>query len=200
MELIYLKDSYKTELPTKVIDIDSELMAFRPQSTIFYPGGGGQAPDQGSIDFENETCEILRIERSGNQTWYVIDGSKLPEIGSEVTMKIDWERRYKLMRTHTAMHILCGVIWRDYKAQVTGGNMEPLNGRMDFEFENMSRNLVDEIEKKINKEVEKGRRIEIEVLPRSEANKIPDLIRTKINLLPPGLTEIRTINIIIIRC
>ncbi len=99
------------------------------------------------------------------------------------------------MRTHTAMHILCGVIWRDYKAQVTGGNMEPLNGRMDFEFENMNRDLVDEIEKKINEEVEKGRKIEIDVHPRSEANKIPDLIRTKVNLLPPGLTEIRTVNI-----
>ncbi len=195
MELIYLKDSYKTELSTKVVDIDSELSALRLQSTIFYPGGGGQPSDQGSIYFENEECEILKIERTGNQTWYVLNESKLPEVGSEVTMKIDWERRYKLMRTHTAMHILCGVIWRDYKAQVTGGNMEPLNGRMDFEFENMSRDLVDEIEKKINEEVEKGREIEIDVHPRSEANKIPDLIRTKVNLLPPGLTEIRTVNI-----
>ena len=195
MELIYLKDSYKTELSTKVVDIDSELNALRVQSTIFYPGGGGQPSDQGSINFENEECEILRIEKTGNQTWFVLNGSKLPESGSEVTMKIDWERRYKLMRTHTAMHILCGVIWRDYKAQVTGGNMEPLNGRMDFEFENMSRDLVDEIEKKINEEVEKGREIEIDVHPRSEANKIPDLIRTKVNLLPPGLTEIRTVNI-----
>jgi len=195
MELIYLKDSYKTELSTKVVDIDPELSALRLQSTIFYPGGGGQPSDQGSIYFENEEYEILKIERTGNQTWYVLNGSILPAVESEVTMKIDWERRYKLMRTHTAMHILCGVIWRDYKAQVTGGNMEPLNGRMDFEFENMSRDLVDEIEKKINEEVEKGREIEIDVHPRSEANKIPDLIRTKVNLLPPGLTEIRTVNI-----
>ena len=195
MELIYLIDSYKTELFTKVVDIKPELGALRVQSTIFYPGGGGQPSDQGSINFGNEVHEILRVDKTEDKTWYVLSGSKLPEMGSEVIMKIDWERRYKLMRTHTAMHILCGVIWRDYKAQVTGGNMEPLNGRMDFEFENMSRDLVDEIEKKINEEVVKGREIEIEVHSRSEANKIPDLIRTKVNLLPSDLTEIRTVNI-----
>jgi misacylated tRNA(Ala) deacylase len=100
------------------------------------------------------------------------------------------------MRTHTAMHILCGVIWRDYQARVTGGNMEPLSGRMDFEFENMSRELVDEIEKKINVEVQNAREIEVKILPREIANKIPDLIRTKINLLPPHLKEIRTVEII----
>ena len=99
------------------------------------------------------------------------------------------------MRTHTAMHILCGVIWRDYKAQVTGGNMEPLGGRMDFEFEQMNRELVEEIERNINLEVKKARGIEVKILDREEANKIPDLIRTKINLLPPNLKQIRTVDI-----
>jgi len=113
MELIYLKDSYKTELSTKVVAADAELVAIGIQSSIFYPGGGGQPPDHGSINFENEKYEILRIERAGNQYWHVLNGNKLPEIGLEVTMEIDWVRRYKLMRTHTAMHILCGVIWRD---------------------------------------------------------------------------------------
>ena len=195
MELIYLKDSYKTKLCTKVVDINTDLGGIRLLNTIFYPGGGGQPSDHGSIIFDNNKYEILKIERAGNQTWYLLNASKLPENGSDVVMEIDWDRRYRLMRTHTAMHILCGVIWRDYKAQVTGGNMEPLYGRMDFEFENMSRDLVDEIEKKINEEVENGRNIEVDVHPRSEANKIPDLIRTKVNLLPPGLTEIRTVNI-----
>jgi misacylated tRNA(Ala) deacylase len=100
-----------------------------------------------------------------------------------------------MMRTHTAMHILCGVVWRDYKAQVTGGNMENLKGRMDFEFENLSGELIKEIEAKVNVEVKKGRNINVKIHPREEAFKIPDLIRTKINLLPEGITEIRTVEI-----
>jgi misacylated tRNA(Ala) deacylase len=100
------------------------------------------------------------------------------------------------MRTHTAMHILCGVIWRDYGASVTGGNMEPLHGRMDFEFETMRRELVDEIEVKINQEVKATREVRTKILPREEAFKIPDLIRTKINLLPAGIKEVRVVEIV----
>jgi len=193
MDLQYQTDSYKKFLKTKIADVDKDKNAIQFQSTIIYPGGGGQPADWGWIirDVRNN---ILKIEREGNAVWYVLDGD-LPDKGEEVELRIDWDRRYQLMRTHTAMHILCGVIWRDYQAQVTGGNMEPLNGRMDFEFENMNRELVDEIEKKINDEVRNARDIEVKILPREEANKIPDLIRTKINLLPPSLTEIRTVEI-----
>tara|TARA_B100001769_G_C21738236_1_gene405253 strand:- start:176 stop:616 length:441 start_codon:yes stop_codon:yes gene_type:complete len=99
------------------------------------------------------------------------------------------------MRTHTSLHILCGVIWRDYKASVTGGNMEPLKGRMDFEFPSLSAELTKEIEEKINLEVQKDRKISVDFLPRKEAFEIPDLIRTKVNLLPESLKIIRTINI-----
>jgi misacylated tRNA(Ala) deacylase len=113
----------------------------------------------------------------------------------EVWCEIDWTRRYTLMRTHTAMHILCGVIWRDYEASVTGGNMKPLHGRMDFEFEHMKRELVAEIEVKINKEVAAARDVHIKTLPREEAFKIPDLIRTKINLLPKGIQQVRIVEI-----
>ena len=100
------------------------------------------------------------------------------------------------MRTHTAMHILCGVVWRDYGAQVTGGNMQPLNGRMDFEFENLKRELVDEIEEKVNAEVLEAREVRVALLPRNDAEQIPDLIRTKINLVPTSITEIRTVEIV----
>jgi misacylated tRNA(Ala) deacylase len=112
-----------------------------------------------------------------------------------VTGTLDWERRYELMRTHTAMHILCGVIWRDYGASVTGGNMQPLKGRMDFEFEHMRKELVREIEGKINAEVAAGRPVHTRVLPREEAFQIPDLIRTKINLLPAHITQVRVVEI-----
>jgi misacylated tRNA(Ala) deacylase len=100
------------------------------------------------------------------------------------------------MRTHTALHILCGVVWRDYGAQVTGGNMEPLKGRMDFEFEALRQELVQEIEARVNAEVECGREVRVRLLPRAEAFEIPDLIRTKINLLPEGIEEIRTVEIV----
>jgi misacylated tRNA(Ala) deacylase len=113
-----------------------------------------------------------------------------------VTAEIDWTRRHLLMRTHTALHVLCGVVWRDYGAQVTGGNMEPGSGRMDFEFERMSGELVGEIEAKVNAELAAGRDVRVRVLPRDEAFAIPDLIRTKINLLPPGIAEVRTVEIV----
>jgi misacylated tRNA(Ala) deacylase len=125
----------------------------------------------------------------------VADGD-LPAMGDLVEVGIDWPRRHRLMRTHTALHALCGVVWRDYGALVTGGNMEPGAGRMDFEFERMSGELVGEIEATVNRELELGREIRVNVLPRAEAFAIPDLIRTKINLLPPGIEEIRTIEIV----
>jgi misacylated tRNA(Ala) deacylase len=110
--------------------------------------------------------------------------------------ELDWARRYALMRTHTALHALCGVVWRDYGAQVTGGNMEPGAGRMDFEFERMNGDLVGEIESKVNEELARAREVRVNVLPREEAFAIPDLIRTKVNLLPEGIQEIRTIEIV----
>lgn len=195
MELLYQTDSYKRNLKTKILALDEDRNALQLKSTIFYPGGGGQPADHGWIDFKGDLLSIIKTERDGPKIWYVVQG-RIPQEIVEVELKIDWDRRYQLMRTHTAMHILCGVIWRDYQAQVTGGNMEPLSGRMDFEFENMSRELVDEIEKKINVEVQNAREIEVKILPREIANKIPDLIRTKINLLPPHLKEIRTVKII----
>jgi misacylated tRNA(Ala) deacylase len=117
-------------------------------------------------------------------------------VGNMVQGVLDWERRYQLMRTHTAMHILCGVIWRDYQASVTGGNMDPLKGRMDFEFERMQKELIYEIEERINQEVTKDLPITTKILPRGEAFAIPDLIRTKINLLPEHIQEVRVVEII----
>lgn len=195
MELLYQTDSYKRNLKTKILALDEDRNAVQLESTIFYPGGGGQPADHGWIDLKGDLLSIIKTERDGPKIWYVVQG-RIPQEIVEVELKIDWDRRYQLMRTHTAMHILCGVIWRDYQAQVTGGNMEPLSGRMDFEFENMNRELVVEIEKKINVEVQNAREIEVKILPREIANKIPDLIRTKINLLPPHLKEIRIVEII----
>jgi misacylated tRNA(Ala) deacylase len=121
---------------------------------------------------------------------------ELPAAGDLVRIDLEWARPYALMRTHTALHALCGVVWRDYGAQVTGGNMEPGSGRMDFEFETMSGDLVGEIEAKVNDELHAARDVRVNVLPREEAFEIPDLVRTKVNLLPEGIERIRTIEIV----
>ncbi|MFH1141120.1 MAG: alanyl-tRNA editing protein [Chloroflexota bacterium] len=118
-----------------------------------------------------------------------------PAVGTRVTGVIEWDRRYKLMRTHTALHILCGVVWRDYGALVTGGDMQPLQARMDFELEHMSTDFAQEVEERVNREVAAARLVTTAVLPREEALSNPDLIRTKINLLPPGIQEVRVVDI-----
>ena len=193
-ELLFQTDSYLNTFEAKVIAVDPEKKGIVLDNTAFYPGGGGQPADTGTITFDNKVSEVIKFMRSDGEIWHILSDD-LPYVGQSVLGNINWRRRLQLMRTHTAMHILCGVIWRDYKAQVTGGNMEPLGGRMDFEFEQMNRELVEEIERNINLEVKKARGIEVKILDREEANKIPDLIRTKINLLPPNLKQIRTVDI-----
>ena len=137
---------------------------------------------------------VTGVKRDGGLLVHLIDGDR-PETGSRVSGRIDWERRYQLMRTHTALHILCGVVWRDYGALVTGGNMQPGEARMDFELERMSADFAEEVEAKINEEVAAARSVLTTNLPREEAEQIPDLIRTKINLLPANIREVRTIDI-----
>lgn len=191
-ELLYQTDAYLKEFDAEIIEVNTEENAVLLNRTAFYPGGGGQQNDVGTLLVNGQEVTVTKVKR-GNL--HIIEGD-LPAIGTPVKGIIDWERRYKLMRIHTAMHILCGVVWRDYGASVTGGDMEPLKGRMDFEFERMQKELVREIEERINIEVEAARDTAVKILPRDEAFQIPDLIRTKINLLPEGIPEVRTVEII----
>jgi misacylated tRNA(Ala) deacylase len=196
-EALYHLDSYIKEFTAKVLKTDLENHAVILNRTAFFPGGGGQVADQGYIQSNGIDFKLIRAKIGPEGILHLLDsGSPLPEAGSEITGVLDWERRYQVMRTHTAMHILCGTIFRDFGAQVTGGDMEPLKGRMDFEFESMTADLVGIIEQAINKEVEAAREVRVQILPREEAFKIPDLIRTKINLLPPHISEVRTVEIV----
>ncbi|MEJ2211188.1 MAG: alanyl-tRNA editing protein, partial [Anaerolineae bacterium] len=168
--------------------------------TAFYPGGGGQPHDMGTLAWEGGSAHVVKVKKQGVEVWHTLKGEvppgdALPK-GTAVRGALDWERRYRLMRTHTALHVLCGVVWRDYGASVTGGNMEPLKGRMDFEFETMHKELVAEIEASVNAEIQKEHPVRVAILPREEAFQIPDLIRTKINLLPPAIQEVRTVEIV----
>ncbi len=199
-ELLYHTDSYLQTFEAAVTSVDDENHAVVLDQTAFYPGGGGQPADRGKLSLledETQVFSVKRAKKAGPQILHLIEGSEpLPQVGARLRGQIDWDLRYKLMRTHTAMHILCGVIFRDYGASVTGGDMEPLKGRMDFEFETMHRELVEKIEAAINQEVAKAHPVRTAILPRQEAFQIPDLIRTKINLLPEGIQEVRVVEIV----
>jgi misacylated tRNA(Ala) deacylase len=194
-DLLYQTDSYLQEFDATVVTVDSENGRVALDRTAFYPGGGGQPHDLGTLAFGGVVAQVTQVKKEGDLVWHWLNGG-LPAENQAVTGAIDWPRRYALMRTHTALHILCGVVWRDYGAQVTGGNMDPLQGRMDFEFATLRAELVGEIEAKCNAEIAAARDVRVKILPREEAFHIPDLIRTKINLLPEGIKEIRTVEII----
>ena len=194
-ELIFQNDSYVQSFDAKITQVDNQNHGVVLDRTSFFSGGGGQPADFGFLANQKENFVVKRAQRIAGKLVHLIDGDHLPELGSQIKGQINWDHRYKLMRTHTAMHIFCGVIFRDYGASVTGGNMEPLKGRMDFEFETMQRELVDEINANINAEVANARAVSWRELPREEAFLIPDLIRTKINLLPKGIQYVRIVEI-----
>lgn len=190
--LLFQKDSYLRAFEAGVIAVNGAEVAL--DATAFYAGGGGQPCDVGTLSDGARTWPVVQVRREGPLVWHQVQGEP-PAVGARVRGEIDWPRRYALMRTHTALHILCGVVWRDYGAKVTGGNMEPLKGRMDFEFETMRAELVREIEERINMEVQAARPVRVHSMPREEADRHPDLIRTKVNLLPPDITVVRVVEI-----
>ena len=191
-ELLYLTDCYIKDFEARVVEAEGNRVAL--DRTAFYPGGGGQPADRGRLLWDDGEAQVVKVKKQGDQVWHKLD-LEPPPVGTVVKGVLDWEHRYMLMRTHTALHILCGVIWRDYGALVTGGNMEPLRARMDFELEHMSVDFAQEVEQKINAEVAAARPVKIYILPRQEAFQIPDLIRTKINLLPENIREVRIVEI-----
>jgi misacylated tRNA(Ala) deacylase len=196
-ELLYQTDSYLQEFDATILTVLKEERAVVLDRTAFYPGGGGQPCDFGSLNIADVIYPVDRVKKQGDATLHFLGGTApLPSVGSASRGTLDWARRHKLMRTHTALHVLCGTVFRDYGALVTGGDMEPLKGRMDFEFETMRGDLVREIEAAVNKEVKEAREIRVKILPREEAFQIPDLIRTKINLLPEGIPHVRTVEIV----
>ncbi len=196
-DLLYQIDSYLRSFDATVTATDADNRGIALDRSAFYPGGGGQPADRGVLMVGGQSYNVTRAKKAGDEVYHYVDSdASLPAVGDRVQGQIDWDRRYKLMRTHTALHILCGVVFRDYGASVTGGDMDPLEGRMDFEFETMQRELVDKIQAAVNREVEAGHPVRVDILPREEAFKIPDLIRTKINLLPEGIAKVRVVEIV----
>lgn len=188
------RDAYARRLEARVLDVaagDGAAPMLLLDSTSFYPGGGGQPSDRGVIlrSADGRSWTVRAARRQGGEIVHELEApadGELPRAGDLVSVDVEWARRYALMRTHTALHALCGVVWRDYGAQVTGGNMEPGAGRMDFEFERMSGELVGEIEAKVNAELRSSRDVRVDVLPRDVAFAIPDLIRTYVKVEERG--------------
>jgi len=193
-ERIYSTRAYERTMTAKVVDSNRDDGRLLLDRTVFYPGGGGQPPDTGVLLIGDERLEVNRVTQDSRGVWHWVDG--LPSIGTEVVGEIDWDRRYALMRTHTAMHAMCGVVWERFQSPVTGGNMTPGEGRLDFEIPEWDPEDRDPIEAELNRQLELARRVEVSFLDRAEADQDPSLIRTKVNLLPASLTEVRVIDIV----
>jgi misacylated tRNA(Ala) deacylase len=189
-ELMYLHDAYLTEFDATVIDARADAIAL--DRTLFYPTGGGQPHDTGTI----ADLSVVDVLKEDDIVWHYVGGVVLPETGDSVHCVVDWSRRHQLMRTHTALHVLCGVIWNEWHVAVTGGNMEPLSARMDFEFDPLPEGFGPRIETLVNAELAADRPIAVSFLPRSTAVMDQDLIRTKVNLVPTHIPEVRVVDIV----
>lgn len=190
---LYLRDAYARTFDATIVGVEGDAAAL--DRTLFYPTGGGQPTDTGALSAGGTTWTVSEVRRDGASIWHRLEGAPAPDTGTRVEGAVDWERRHALMRTHTALHVLCGVIYRDYGSSVTGSNMTPLAARMDFELENMSTDFAEQIEQRANDELTADRPISISFIPREDADRHPELIRTKVNLLPPAIREVRVVAI-----
>ena len=187
---LYLHDAYLRRFTGRVVDVrDGNQVAL--DQTAFYPTGGGQPHDTGLLGDRR----VVAVRKEGGQVWHTLE-APAPRLGEEVDGEVDWDRRHALMRTHTALHVLCGVIWNRWGVAVTGGNMEPLAARMDFEFDPLPEGFGQLVEELVNVELDAARAVRVEWVPRDEAFVDADLIRTKVNLIPEGVDPIRVIDIV----
>jgi len=188
-ELLYLHDAYAREMEATVTGVEGDRVTL--DRTVFYPTGGGQPHDTGRLG----EARVVEVRKDGDQVWHLLEGP-VPDVGATVEGRVDWDRRHALMRTHTALHVLCGVIWHEWGKAVTGGNMEPLSARMDFEFDPLPEGFGATVEARVNEELAAARPIEVRFVQREAALADEDLIRTKVNLVPPSVTELRVIDIV----
>lgn len=190
-ELLFLRDAYLRECTSTVVDVRDNAVVL--DKTIFYYTGGGQPHDTGILGGN----VVVDVRKDGDEVLhYLIEGAALPSVGDVIECSLDWDRRHRLMRTHTAMHVLCGVIWNEWKVPVTGGNMEPLSARMDFELPDVPEGFAHRVEQLVNEAVAANYPIEVSFLPRDTAVEDEDLIRTKVSLIPSNVKEIRVVDIV----
>jgi misacylated tRNA(Ala) deacylase len=195
---LFAVDAYLRDFEADITSVDAEAGRVTLSRTAFFPGGGGQPHDVGALTVGGTRFDVNRVKREGDRIWHWLDAgdSELPTVGSAAFGELDWSRRHLTMRTHTALHILCGVIWAEFAIPVTGGNMEVGTGRLDFPFESMSAELGSRMEHRINEEIAAARDIVVEFLGRGLADADPALIRTAANLIPREIDPLRIIDIV----
>jgi misacylated tRNA(Ala) deacylase len=191
-EELFATDAYARSCEGAVVEVSDEGVVL--DRTVFYARGGGQPGDVGALRWDGGESRVTDTVKRSGAIVHVVDG-EAPPVGTSVLAEIDWDRRHTLMRTHTALHALSGIVFRDYGAKVTGGNMEPGSARMDFELEAIGADFGREVEEKLNAELAAGRPVHVGFLPRAEALADADLIRTKVNLIPESVDPIRVIDI-----
>jgi misacylated tRNA(Ala) deacylase len=194
-ERVYSTDAYATSMEAVVLETDSEDGRILLDRTVFYPGGGGQPHDVGRLWIGDDELPVVRVTQDGRGVWHWVEGG-LPGPSTALRGEIDWDRRHALMRTHTAMHALCGVVWNRFQSPVTGGNMNPGEGRLDFDLPDWDPDERPVLEAELNRQLALALPVEVSFLPRDAADDDPSLIRTKVNLLPPTITEVRVIDIV----
>lgn len=195
---LFVTDAFVREFGARVVALDAPGRRVAFDRTAFYPGGGGQPHDVGRVQWAGVEAPVLAVRRDGPHIWHELGeaDADLPQPGEEVFGVLDWARRHLLMRTHTALHILCGVIYAEYEIPVTGGNMTPGEGRLDFPLESMSADLGHRVETRINEEIERARDIMVRFVGRAEADGDPALIRTRAGLIPREIDPLRVIDIV----
>jgi misacylated tRNA(Ala) deacylase len=196
---LFAVDAYSHSFDAQVVEVDRLNSRVRLSRTAFFPGGGGQPPDTGTLVTDSGDLVVQRAAREPPHIWHVIDetdADRLPEPGTPVQGRLDWERRHLIMRTHTALHILCGVIWSEFTIPVTGGNMDVGTGRLDFPLPTVSTELGARIERRINEEIASARDIVVEFLGRDVADADPALIRTAAHRIPREIDPLRIIDIV----
>ena len=192
-DLLYLRDAELRSFDATVVAVDGERVDL--DRTAFYATGGGQPHDTGDLTWEGGSARVTEVRKEGDATWHRLEGD-VPAVAASVHGQVDWDRRYALMRTHTALHVLCGVIWNEWSVPVTGGNMEPLSARMDFEFDPLPEGFGRRIEELVNAELAADRPIAVSFLPREVAVTDDDLIRTKVSLIPESVRDVRVVDIV----
>ena len=196
-ELLFQTDMYLTEFESEITKVDFESNSVWFKKTAFYATGGGQPNDIGTIEVEGKLYHVVDVKKDGHDIQHVLQETPFDlQVGQKIRGKIDWDTRYKYQRTHTAMHILCGIIYQEFDSTVTGGQIKELEGRMDFDIERFTPDKVKFIEEKCNEAIKKNYPIKVDFLPREEADKDPDLIRTKVSLIPKEVSVVRTIDIV----
>jgi misacylated tRNA(Ala) deacylase len=189
-----LDDQTLREWDATVLDAGPDAIVL--DRSAFYPGGGGQPPDHGVLLWGGVQTRIEGVRKGDEEYLIPAEGDPVPPPGTAVVGAIEDDRRTALMRTHSGLHVLCGVVFRDYGSLVTGGNMEPFVARMDFDLPAVPDGFKDAVETACNAEIAAGRRIDVRVLPRDDALAIPDIIRTAKNLIPDDVPDVRIVDIV----